>query len=719
MIGKTIRRTRAGFIVAGIVATVVAAVVVAPAATAQAADVSSFNAGNLISDTVFFAGGATKEATIASLLDAEGASCHAVGSLPCLKDAKFTITASTADQYCTAVGGKAGSSAAHVFAVVGGACNINPAVLVVLVQKEQSLVTRSSPSSSSYQHATGYNCPDTAPCAPGTAGFYTQVFHAAKQFQRYRQNPGSYNFHAGAYNSIAYHPASTPSCGSSRVYIENAATAGLYDYTPYQPNTAALAHLTSAGDSCSSYGNRNFWRYFNDWFGNTGNLLKASSFEGSVSGWVFDSKVNRALRGTTPGATSAAQAGQYYLAANAKTAGTSIRQTVAHRLTVGRTYAGSIWLRSASSTVPFTGKLVVWGLGGSAEAASVPFSVGSNWTQIEADLPVKRTGHTSIRIQVYLGTLGSDIQLDSANLSPQTPQPQRGTVAISSPSFEQGLGGWTFTNGFMNRALYKLPGKAEDGVHFLAANTPVGGRSVGLDVRQVPLPGDDYTSTIWMKSGKTTPFTGKFVMWALGGTSEQAITPFTVGSTWTPVVVNLPIVRSGHSRLRLEIYLSTTKYDLQLDNVSLTGNLLSNGSFESGTTGLVASNGTATITSVASDSTVPGLIAGAHAARFQVPTSGNSVAISVPRRLRAGETYTGSIWIRTANPAQTFSGKLALWATGGTARVATALVTNVGGGWQQVTVSLTIADSTNTHLKLELYANSVAVPLVLDGGILR
>ena len=53
------------------------------------------------------------------------------------------------------------------------------------------------------------------------------------------------------------------------MYIQNQATAGLYLYTPYRPNAAALANLYGTGDGCSSYGNRNFWRMFTDWFGST------------------------------------------------------------------------------------------------------------------------------------------------------------------------------------------------------------------------------------------------------------------------------------------------------------------------------------------------------------------------------------------------------------------------------------------------------------------
>jgi Carbohydrate binding domain len=688
---------------------------IATAPSASAADIASFNAGNLISNAVFYDGGATKAGTIQTLLNAQGSRCVAAGTLKCLKDIAVSIPKSSSDKYCAAIAAHAGQSAATVFATIGAACSINPAVLVVLVQKEQSLVTRSSPTTSSYEKATGYNCPDTAPCNTATAGFYRQVYGAARQFQVYRQNPTGYNFQSGRYNTIRYSTAA--SCGSSSVYIENSATAGLYDYTPYQPDKAAIANVTGSGDACSSYGNRNFWRYFNDWFGNSGNLLKSASFEGSVTGWAFGTTVARSLMAATT--SSPAQAGQYYLAANTTTGGASISQTVAKTLTPGGTYSGSIWLRSTSS-VPFTGKLVVWGLGGSAEAGITTFSVGSTWTQITANLVPQKSGHTQLRLQLYLSTTHSTVDLDSANLAAMPSQPARGPVTISSPSFEQGIGGWTFKNGFMNRAVYNIPAQAEDGTRFLAANTQVAGRSVGLDVARVPVVGDTYTTTVWMKSGKgTLPFTGKLVLWALGGTTEQSATSFTVGPTWSPVEVNLPIAKSGHTRLRIEIYLGTTKYDLDLDNASLTGNLISNGSFESGVANLTASNGTATITSVPATPTTTGLIAGTKWAEFTVPTSGYSVALGVDRTLTAGETYTATLWMRTADPTKTFSGKLALWATGGVSQNATKTVTGITGTWTPVTVALKIADANNDHLKVELYSTAPSVELLLDGVVLQ
>ena len=65
-------------------------------------------------------------------------------------------------------------------------------------------------------------------------------------------------------------------CGSGPVTIKNLATASLYTYTPYQPNAAALAAYPGAGDRCSTYGNRNFFRLFQKYFGDTGGGVPAA-----------------------------------------------------------------------------------------------------------------------------------------------------------------------------------------------------------------------------------------------------------------------------------------------------------------------------------------------------------------------------------------------------------------------------------------------------------
>lgn len=269
---------------------------------APAADTAQFSAGNIISDDMFFDGTAMSTAEVQTFIDAKGASCK-TGSdgTSCLKSFSQTTTDRTADAYCSGYTGAAAESAATIIAKVARACDVSPRVLLVIMQKEQSLVTNtgSSLTASRYQKAMGFACPDTAACDSAYYGFQNQVYASARQFQKYAANPKSYGYRAGVTSAVLYNPNSA--CGSSSVYIQNQATAGLYIYTPYQPNAAALAAGYGSGDSCSAYGNRNFWLYFTDWFGSTqsagasaslpvGSFDSVSSSYGriSVSGWALD-----------------------------------------------------------------------------------------------------------------------------------------------------------------------------------------------------------------------------------------------------------------------------------------------------------------------------------------------------------------------------------------------------------------------------------------------
>lgn len=159
-----------------------------------------------------------------------------------------------------------GETAAHIIWQAAQDYKINPQVLIVLLEKEQSLITDTWPNHIQYQSATGYGCPDSTPgvCNNQFYGFKNQVRSAAKLFRQVL-NGGWTNYPLGD-NYIQYNP--NEKCGGSIVRIENRATSALYRYTPYQPNPAAIA----AGYGtvhCGAYGNRNFYLYFQKWFGPT------------------------------------------------------------------------------------------------------------------------------------------------------------------------------------------------------------------------------------------------------------------------------------------------------------------------------------------------------------------------------------------------------------------------------------------------------------------
>lgn len=261
-------RSRPRLIVAAVVTALVGALLTVippagPGGQASAADASKFDPGFLVSDEQFYDGGAMTTAEVQAFIDRVHPGCSA--GFTCLDTYSQRTSTMPADAYCDEVQGRANETAASIIARVGQACDISQRYLLVLLQKEQSLVTLRSPSAVRYERATGFGCPDTAPCDSTVGGFFYQVYFGARQFQRYAAHPERWAHRAGVRNWVWWHP--NQACGSSAIFIRNAATAGLYNYTPYRPNQAALDNLYSTGDACSAYGNRNTWRIWTDWFG--------------------------------------------------------------------------------------------------------------------------------------------------------------------------------------------------------------------------------------------------------------------------------------------------------------------------------------------------------------------------------------------------------------------------------------------------------------------
>lgn len=157
-------------------------------------------------------------------------------------------------------------SAAQIIYDAAKEYNINPQVLLVMLKKESYAWGDDWPTKNEFNTVMGYACPDNAACDTKYYGFYNQVNRAAWQLDYYKKHIYSYNYRPYATNKIHYSP--TTSCGTKSVYIENYATASLYIYTPYTPNDAALKNYPGTA-TCGSYGNRNFFMYFSEWFGST------------------------------------------------------------------------------------------------------------------------------------------------------------------------------------------------------------------------------------------------------------------------------------------------------------------------------------------------------------------------------------------------------------------------------------------------------------------
>jgi len=201
-----------------------------------------------------------------------------------LKDGKFV---------CMADDTFNGESAARILSQAAQDYNINPQVLIVLIEKEQSLVSDTFPNSRQYASATGFACFDDGnPCQDYAGGFKKQIRKAAALFREVLNNADINTADMPADNFVTNYPVGNnfirynpeASCGGSTVNIQNRATSALYRYTPYQPNPATIAAPVGATVSCGAYGNKNYYHIFTEWFGSA----FAFSYNGVDFSTVFD-----------------------------------------------------------------------------------------------------------------------------------------------------------------------------------------------------------------------------------------------------------------------------------------------------------------------------------------------------------------------------------------------------------------------------------------------
>ncbi len=148
---------------------------------------------------------------------------------------------------------------------------INPKFLLVLLQKEQSLIEESSPSQKNLDWATGYGCPDSGGCNPRWQGFGKQINSAALQFRDYLDRPQLYTYRAGETYTVK-----NTNQPDSTVTPANQATAALYNYTPHVYN-----------------GNYNFYKIWRRYFAKAypdGSLLQV---DGEAGVWLLQNGLKR------------------------------------------------------------------------------------------------------------------------------------------------------------------------------------------------------------------------------------------------------------------------------------------------------------------------------------------------------------------------------------------------------------------------------------------
>lgn len=150
---------------------------------------------------------------------------------------------------------------------------ISPKVLLVTLQKEQSLVEDANPTQTQLDWATGYavcdSCSTQDPKVAKHKGFATQIDDAAYTFDWYYDNKTADNIkQIGVAHNI----------DGQTVIPQTWATAFLYTYTP---------HL---------HGNQNFWNIWQKWFKQSypnGTLLKSAS---TSEIWLVQDGVRRKFK---------------------------------------------------------------------------------------------------------------------------------------------------------------------------------------------------------------------------------------------------------------------------------------------------------------------------------------------------------------------------------------------------------------------------------------
>lgn len=191
---------------------------------------AAFNPSNIISDSEFTDSQSMDVSDVQSFLVRRG------GTLGSLQVTDFNGVA---------------KSTSEAIIEVARLYRINPAVILVTLQKEQSLLTNPNPSQYAYDCAMGYGAPDGGNgCKSSTRGLYRQLDFATWQFRCYLESflGNCIEPNTGRRLGYRYQPGGTYTIDATPVLMQNQATAALYNYTPH------------------FHGNENFYGLFTRWF---------------------------------------------------------------------------------------------------------------------------------------------------------------------------------------------------------------------------------------------------------------------------------------------------------------------------------------------------------------------------------------------------------------------------------------------------------------------
>jgi len=210
---------------------------------------AAFNASYIIPDDQFIAISSMTENQIQEFLVAKG------GSLATYVETKDSWIGPNSYQYPTGcpsdncVNAK-GMKASAILYKVANWYGLNPQVILVTLQKEQSLITLplSLPDDQwRLNSAMGYGCPDSGGCSDAYKSFSLQTDWASWQL-RWNMDKANSQDTAQRAKVAPYYTGNTITIDGVATLIGNGATASLYRYTPH------------------FHGNENFYSIYSSWF---------------------------------------------------------------------------------------------------------------------------------------------------------------------------------------------------------------------------------------------------------------------------------------------------------------------------------------------------------------------------------------------------------------------------------------------------------------------
>ncbi|MFM1964394.1 MAG: hypothetical protein RL134_119, partial [Actinomycetota bacterium] len=380
--------------------------------------------------------------------------------------------------------------------------------------------------------------------------------------------------------------------------------------------------------------------------------------------------------------TGEARSGAGYAALNSSSAANArFEYLMQEKVSKGKTYTYTAWLRAKTGTV--SGTLRLWAKGDTDEYVDRPYSVGTQWTRVSVTLPITKDGHTSLRPSITIAERGVELWVDD-----QAVEQQEWKISPTTP-------------GAVNFLVSGDDTYAGSGAATLV--DLAGGGASAFYPQDLPPIATTYTLSAQLRSDVAAR-----VSLRLSDATGSWSTPFTlVPGQWTPVSFAQKM-GGGSTALKAEFVIEPGQpgvavviddAHLSVSGINTTndGKLGAPPKLAGWSTTDVASNGAST--SVTSAQTIgTNAVTGRGAMQMVAKDDYTRTAVYTAEYAAAdGSVWTGSAWIRTSSPGSKVSIQVTTDKQSGTAKTYT-----IGSEPMLITAPLTVTYTGTSKVKLTI-----------------